>query len=108
MARVVSRGEVWTYRFKEPDKRRPVVVLSRDEAIDALDTILVAPVTSTIRDVPSQVVIGASEGLDHESAVSLDHVQCVDRVKLIRRLGRLQPARMREVCAALAIATGCD
>jgi mRNA interferase MazF len=108
MARVVSRGEVWTYRFKEPDKRRPVLVLSRDEAIDVLTTVLVAPVTSTLRDIPSQVVIGVSEGLEHDSAVSLDHVQCVDRVKLIRRLGRLPPARMREVCAALAVATGCD
>jgi mRNA interferase MazF len=108
MARVVSRGEVWIYRFKEPDKRRPVVVLSRKEAIEVLTTVVVAPVTSTIRDLPSQIVIGTNEGLDHDSAVSLDHVQCVDRSKLIRRLGRLPPARMREVCAALAVATGCD
>jgi mRNA-degrading endonuclease toxin of MazEF toxin-antitoxin module len=61
-----------------------------------------------IRRLPSQVVIGASEGLDQDSAVSLDHVQCVDRAKLIRRLGRLPPARMRAVCAALAVATGCE
>jgi mRNA interferase MazF len=108
MARIVSRGEVWTYRFKGPDKRRPVVVLSRDEAIEVLTTVLVAPVTSTIRNLPSQVVIGVDEGLDHDSAVSLDHVQCVDRAKLIRRLGRLSPARMHHVCAALAVATGCD
>src|SRR4051794_33052082 len=106
MARAVGRGDVWTYRFKEPDKRRPVVVLSRDEAIEVLTTVLVAPVTSTIRNIPSEVVIGAEEGLDHDSAISLDHVQTVDRAKLIRRLGRLSPARMREVCAALAVATG--
>jgi len=98
---------VWTYRFKAPDKRRPVVILSRDEAIDALSTVMVAPVTSTMRDLPSQVVIGASEGLGHDSAVSLDHVQCVDRARLIRRIGRLSPARMREICSALAVATGC-
>jgi mRNA interferase MazF len=107
-ARVVIRGDVWSYRFKEPDKRRPVVVLSRDEAIEVLNTVLVAPVTSTIRDLPSQVVIGTDEGLDHDSAISLDHVQCIDRAKLIRKLGRLSPARMREVCAALAVAVGCD
>jgi mRNA interferase MazF len=105
MARVVSRGEVWAYRFKE---RRPVVVLSRNEAIDVLTTVLVAPVTSTIRDLPSQVVVGTNEGLDHESPVSLDHVRCVDGARLIRRLGSLPPARMREVCAALAVATGCE
>ena len=108
MARIVARGEVWTYRFKLPDKRRPVVVLSRDEAIDVLGTVMVAPVTSTIRDLPSQVVIGASEGLDHDSAISLDHVQCVDRARLINRVGRLSSERMRDVCAALAVATGCD
>jgi mRNA interferase MazF len=98
---------VWTYRFKAPDKRRPVVILSRDEAIEVLSTVLVAPVTSTIRDLPSQVVIGAPKGLDHDSAISLDHVQCVERARLIRRLGRVSPERMREVCSALAIATGC-
>ena len=107
MARVIARGEVWTYRFKAPDKRRPVVILSRDDAIEVLTTVMVAPVTSTIRDLPSQVVIGATEGLDHESAISLDHIQCVDRARLIRRLGRLSPERMREVCSALAVATGC-
>jgi mRNA interferase MazF len=108
VARVIARGEVWTYRFKTPDKRRPVVILSRDDAIEVLTTVMVAPVTSTIRDLPSQVVLGATEGLDHDSAISLDHIQCVDRARLIRRLGRLSPGRMREVCSALAVATGCS
>lgn len=107
MARVLARGEVWTYRFKPPDKHRPVVILSRDEAIEVLHTVLVAPVTSTIRDLPSQVLIGEAEGLSHPSAVSLDHLQCVEQAKLVRRLGRLSPDTMREVCAALAVATGC-
>jgi mRNA interferase MazF len=108
VARVVSRGEVWTYRFGAPDKRRPVVILTRDEAIEMLNTVMVAPVTSTIRDIPSQVFIGENEGLDHDSAVSLDHIQTVDRAKLIRRLGRVSPETMREICTALAIATGCS
>lgn len=107
MARVVSRGEVWTYRFGAPDKRRPVVILTRNEAIELLSTVMVAPVTSTIRAIPSQVIIGTGEGLDPDSAVSLDHVQTVDRARLIRRLGRLSPEKMREVCAALAVATDC-
>jgi len=66
-----------------------VVILSRDEAIEVPSTILVAPVTSTIRDLPSQVVIGATEGLDHDSAINLDHVQCVDRAS-----GRSLPCLM--------------
>ncbi len=107
MARTVARGEVWTYRFRMPDKRRPVVILSREEAIEVLSTVLIAPVTSRIRGLPSEVVIGAPEGLDHDSAINLDHVQCVERAKLVRRVGRLAPRRMREVCVALAVATGC-
>jgi mRNA interferase MazF len=108
MARRVERGEVWTYEFRRPDKRRPVVVLSRPEAIAVLDTVMVAPITSTIRGLPSEVVVGATEGLKHDSAVNLDHVQTVERVRLSRYVGQLGPTRMRAVCRALAVATACD
>ena len=108
MARAIARGDVWSYRFRSPDKQRPVVVLSRDEAIDVLATVLVAPVTSTIRGLPSEVVVGRAEGLEHESAVNLDHVQCVDKSRLVRRVGKLATDRMADVCAALAVSLGCD
>lgn len=107
MARRVERGEVWTYAFRKPDKRRPVLVLSRAEAIDVLHTVIVAPVTSTIRGIPSEVLVGSGEGLTHASAVNLDHVQTVEQARLSRCLGRLGPEKMRAVCRALAIATGC-
>lgn len=107
MARRVARGEVWTYTFRRPDKRRPVVVLSRPEAIEVLHTVMVAPVTSTIRGIPSEVVVGTDEGLRHDSAVNLDHVQTVEQTRLSRYVGRLGPEKMRAVCRALAIATGC-
>lgn len=107
MAREVARGEVWTYAFRRPDKTRPVVVLSRDEAIAVLHTVMVAPVTSTIRGLPSEVVVGPAEGLGHPSAVSLDHVQTVERVQLLHYLGRLGAPKMRALCHALAVATGC-
>jgi mRNA interferase MazF len=68
---------------------------------------MVAPVTSTIYGAPSEVVVGIDEGLKHESAVNLDHVQTVEQPRLMRRLGSLGPAKMREICRALAIATGC-
>ncbi|HXH24522.1 MAG TPA: type II toxin-antitoxin system PemK/MazF family toxin [Vicinamibacterales bacterium] len=108
MARAVNRGEIWTYRFKAPDKRRPVLVLSRQDAIELLHTVLVAPVTSTVRGAPSEVVIGVDEGLKRESAVTLDHVQTVERARLVGYVGSLGPDKMRRVCRALAIATGCD
>jgi mRNA interferase MazF len=73
MARGVNRGEIWMYRFSSPDKRRPVLVLSRQDVIGLLHTVMVAPVTSAIRGAPSEVVIGIDEGLKTQSAVNLDH-----------------------------------
>ena len=83
MARSVSRGEIWQYRFKAPDTRRPVLVLSRQEVIPLLHTVMVAPITSTRRGAPSGVPVGAKEGLKHNSAINLDHVQTVERARLM-------------------------
>jgi len=107
MAGTIARGEIWQYRFKQPDKRRPVVVLSRSEVIDLLDTVMVAPITSAIRGVPSEVVVGPDQGLRQVSAVNLDHVQTVDKARLSRCVGQLGTEKMAAVCRALAIATGC-
>src|SRR3984885_8377241 len=107
MARVISRGEFWSYTFKSPDKRRPVLVLSRQDVIGLLHTVMVAPITSTIYGAPSEVRVGIEEGLKHESAVNLDHVQTVEQSRLTGRLGHLGPAKLREVCRALAVAAGC-
>jgi mRNA interferase MazF len=108
MARGVSRGEIWMYAFRSRDKRRPVVVLSRQEVIGLLSTVVVAPVTSTIRGVPSEVVVGADEGMKHPSAVNLDHVQTVEQSLLQQFVGTVGGSKMRQICRALAIATGCD
>jgi mRNA interferase MazF len=108
VAREVRRGDVWRYRFKPPDKLRPVVVLTRPEVIGFLHTVMVAPITSTMRGAPSEVVVGVDEGLKHESAVNLDHVQTVERARLVGYVGSLGPAKMAAVCRALAIAVGCD
>jgi len=108
VAQLVGRGEIWMYEFRSPDKQRPVVVLSRPEAIEHLHTVMIAPVTSTIRGLPSEVLVGASEGLKHASAVNLDHVQTVEKARLRRFVGRLGPERLRALCGALAVATGCD
>ena len=107
MARSVSRGDIWTYRFKAPDKRRPVVVLTRQEVIGLLHTVMVAPITSTIYGAPSEVLVGPEDGLKQRSAVNLDHVQTVERARLVSYVGTLRPATMQSVCRALATATGC-
>ena len=96
------------YEFKAPDKLRPVVVLSREDAIGVLHTVMVAPISSTIRGLPSEVLVGEAEGLKHPSAVSLDHVQTVEQARLKRHLGALRPESLGRLCRALAVAMGCD
>lgn len=107
MAREIARGEIWLYTFNPPDKRRPVLVLSRQEVIPLLHTVIVAPITSTIYGAPSEVVIGVDEGLKADSAVNFDHVQTIEQARLRHFVGTLRPGKMAEVCRALATATGC-
>jgi mRNA interferase MazF len=108
VARSVNRGEIWNYRFKAQDKRRPVLILSRQEVIPLLHTVMVAPITSTRRGAPSEVPLGPDEGLKGDSAVNLDHVQTVERAQLVSFVGTLNTRQMRDVCRALAVATGCS
>lgn len=65
-------------------------------------------ITSAIRGAPSEVIVGAEEGLKQDSAINLDHVQTVDKTKLTRFVGTVGPQKMKDVCRALAIAAGCD
>ena len=107
MTTLPVRGEVWWCEL--PDiARRPVVVLSRDAAIPRLRRTLVAPCTTTIRDLPSEVVLETDEDpIPRRSAVSLDSVESVSIGTLTDRLGRLSDDRMREVCSALSVAVDC-
>jgi len=107
MARGVARGEVWLYTFAAPDKRRPVLVISRQDAIDVLDTVMVAPITSTRHGLPSEVDLDASDGLKTACAANLDHVHTVRKRDLKRFVTSLRPERLMAVCHALAAATGC-
>ncbi len=89
--------------------RRPVVVLSRDAAIPRLRRVLIAPCTTTIRSLPSEVILEPGEDpIPKRSAVNLDSVESVSLGVLVERLGRLAEARMREICAALAVAVDCQ
>ncbi len=107
MAQRVKRGEIWFFAFKQPDKLRPVLVLTRQEVIELLHTVIVAPITSTIRGAPGEVIVGIEEGLKHDSAVNLDHVQTVEKSRLRRCIAKVSPEKMKAVCSALAIAIGC-
>ncbi|MEX0825498.1 MAG: type II toxin-antitoxin system PemK/MazF family toxin [Acidimicrobiia bacterium] len=103
-----ARGEVWWCELPEIS-RRPVVVLSRDATIPRLRRALVAPCTTTIRGLPSEVVLEPGDDpVPLRSAINLDSVESVAIGVLTDRLGRLSDHRMRQVCAALAVAVDCD
>ena len=97
MAERLTRGQIWQYTFSRPDKRRPVLVLTRAEVIDLLHTVMVAPVTSTIHGVPSEVVVGIEEGLKHDSVINLDHIQTVEKSKLTHFIGTVGRQKMKLV-----------
>jgi mRNA interferase MazF len=102
----MRRGEIRWYRFAAPDKRRPVLVLTRDSALEFLGEVTVAPVTTSIRDIPSEVVLTEADGLPRDCAVNLDHVQTVSRAKLGPLVATLRPTKLREVRSALLFALG--
>ncbi|MBI5628593.1 MAG: type II toxin-antitoxin system PemK/MazF family toxin [Candidatus Rokubacteria bacterium] len=102
----MRRGEVRWYRFPQPDKRRPVLILSRDSAIEFLGEVTVAPVTSTVRDIPSEVVLTPADGMPRACAINLDHVQTVAKAKIGGLVATLDRTRMSEVRAALLFALG--
>ena len=104
MSATPARGELWWCELPVAG-RRPVVVLSRDVAIPHLRRTLVAPCTSTIRSLPSEVILDpADDPVPQRCAVNLDSVESVSVAVLVWRLGRLADVRMREICSALAIA----
>jgi mRNA interferase MazF len=103
-----ARGEVWWCELPEIG-RRPVVVLSRDVAIPRLRRALIGPCTTTIRGIPSEVLLEPDEDpIPKTSVINLDSVESVSVGTLVERLGRLGDERMRQVCAALEVALGCD
>jgi mRNA interferase MazF len=103
-----ARGEVWWCELAQVG-RRPVVVLSRDAAIPRLRRALVAPCTTTIRGLLSEVVLEPNDDpIPRRSAVNLDSVESVSVAVLVDRLGRLADSRMKEICAALKVAVDCS
>ncbi len=108
MAGQIERGDVRLYRFPAPDKPRPVLVLTRGSAIRYLSRVTVAPITSTIRGVPSEVALDVEDGMKQPCAANLHNLVTVATAGLGRRLAQLPPTRLAEVCAAIGFALGCD
>ena len=100
----MSHGEICWYRFARPDKRRPVLILTRDSAIPYLSDITIAPITSTIRGIPSEVLLTQMDGMPRECAINLDHMQTVPKSKIGSAITAVSSDRLKEVRQALLFA----
>ena len=99
----IGQGEIW-WGGADGSKGRPYLILTRDQAIPVLRTLLVAPVSRTIRDIPTEVSLGISEGLPVASVAAMDGVLTFPKSMLVRRIGALAPERLGELGQALAAA----
>lgn len=99
------QGEVWWAEAE--DKRRPVLIVTRNEAIPVLRSVVVAPVSRTVRDIPTEIALGSPDGLPVACAASFDNLQPVNRRLLTERVGALAPQRRTEICRALDALADC-
>jgi len=102
----VNRGEVWWIEHPEAG-RRPACVLTRQAAIPVLTSVLVAPATRTVRDIPTEVRLTRDDGMPEDCALTLDNVTAVPKAFLTERITRLAEPKLDELCSALRAATGC-
>jgi mRNA interferase MazF len=108
LARLIERGEIRWYQFRRPDKKRPVLILTRSSALAFLSEVTVAPVTATIREIPTEVLLTEDDGMPYECAINLDHVQTVARGRVGALIATLRSDRFAEVRAALLFGLGFD
>jgi mRNA interferase MazF len=104
----LSRGQIWQFRFAPPDKRRPVLILSRKALLEHLHTATVVAITSTQRGSPTEVELGVEEGLKQPSRANLANLFTVRQSDLKRYVGAVGRDKMRQICRSLVIACGCD
>jgi len=102
----MKRGEIRWYKFARPDKNRPVVILTRDSALEFLGEVTVAPITSTVRDIPTEVLLTKEDGLPRECAINLDHIQTVSKNRIGALITTLSPVKLSEIKSALFFALG--
>ncbi len=103
---MVAQAELWLMETPN-QKRRPVLVVSRDEVIPVLNNIVVAPVTSTVRNIPTCIPVGPDEGIAHESVATFDNLAAVPKSVLTTRLGQLGAGGRQQICQALDALANC-
>ena len=100
----MKRGEIRWYKFKAPDKKRPVLVLTRDSILEYLGEVTIAPITSTIRDIPSEVFLPRDDGMLKDCAVNCDHIQTVSKEKIGSLITTLSMEKLKQVRRAILFA----
>jgi mRNA interferase MazF len=100
----MKRGEIRWYKFKVPDKKRPVLILTRDSILDYLGEVTVAPVTSTVRDIPSELFLSKQDGMTIDCAINFDHIQTVSKGKIGSLITRLSKEKLEQVREAIQFA----
>ena len=102
----MNRGEVWWVEHPEAG-RRPHLLLTRQAAIPVLTAYVAVPATRTVRGIPTEVRLGADDGMPADCALSFDNIAVIPSAYFVERITKLGPDRLTEVCRALTIATGC-
>ncbi len=100
----MKRGEIRWYKFKGPDKRRPVLILTRDSVLEYLGEVSLAPITSTIRDIPSEVFLTKQDGMPKDCAINFDHIQTVSKGKIGSLITTLSTDKLGQVREAIQFA----
>lgn len=100
----MKHGEIRWYKFDRPDKKRPVLILTRGSILEYLNEVTIAPLTTTIRDIPSEVLLTAADGVPHDCAVNCDHLQTVQKAKVGALVTSLNASRLAEVGRAIRFA----
>jgi mRNA interferase MazF len=100
----MRHGEVRWYKFMPPDKKRPVLILTRNSALEYLEEVTIAPITTTIRDIPSEVLLSKSEGMLQDCAINCDHLQTVSKSKIGSLITSLNSLKMIEIGRAIRFA----
>ena len=97
----MKRGEIRWYKFKSPDKKRPVLILTRNSILEYLGEVTIAPITSTIRDIPSEVFLSTHDGLPKDCAINCDHIQTVSKGEIGSLITTLTLDKLTQVSNAI-------
>ena len=100
----MKRGEIRWYKFRAPDKKRPILILTRDSMLSYLGEVTVAPITTTVRDIPSEVFLSRDQGMPRDCAINFDHIQTVSKGKIGSLITTLSPEKLEQVRQAILFA----